>query len=476
MVFIWVQSNYRGKLLNEESDFVKRQCLLFDLKANDRRIELVSFIVRKNSSFRIQPRFVGHDQRTYLILKIVSSLSDFDPYFSMTELDWTGFEGVVKVFGPIEVNSCDVHLYKEIKLAGEALENELCITNSNVFASLTHECAKLMDDEQMNVIRARRFSVHLNVSPIFGATTNMQRYTLSEFLSNDECASRSQFLDLRLFQNDLLFITYSKDAVSNSFTYDYREFKFKRDARCQKAAFVYDPLRKVVVRRLINVFFDETNIETVVFSDLFALDHAWNVFSLKTGACELNMRQRSLTCDHSLAHFLMQGRYLVSYSKTNTRLYVLRTSDSFVVASCKLSDDVTTLGVGEADRTILIGTQSGRVVGFKLVVDLEQTQSIDVYIKFYRTGRGCESDLRRANSDAPRTGLQSDLRRIAHSALEYRQLKSREQVYSRLSGSKCSHSSNGAGSVQNGVAKANLNTLSVGIRYANSHTRACIIQ
>lgn len=498
--------DFEGKILPDEKDFIKKQCLIIDLKNENRTIESFTYIVRKKSAFRIFVKFLSKNGETYLLLKLVSCLRDFDPY--SLNLDWTEFETVLKTYGPIEANINGLQLFNELKLVGESLENDLCVTNNYVFASLMHECNKLFDQEQPSIVKAKKYDVHLNIYEIFEykhKALKVQLFSLNEFLSNDEYSNSNILIDLKPMVQGYLFLIYSKDGASrlvgsqNKYEYDYNEFKFERDIKCNKGAIIYDPIQNMVVKKFTSIFSKETNVERLLFATggFYALDNNWNLFNLNSGQLERNMR-KNLNNDFHLnfqhAQFLLNGRYIITCSAENDKIFILRSNDSFIVGSFKINDKICLISIGEIDRTILIGTSYGCLLPLKFVIDLEQSDSVENYIKYYRIDRFLPSEIivesqefrliaedncSNGKSDQfERITLNNDIKRVVHSAHAYRQLKSKETRYSALSASRNSYmSTSNINNVHVGISKMNLTTISSGIKYTHSRgTKACLIQ
>lgn len=190
-------------------------------------------------------------------------------------------------------------------------------------------------------------------------------------------------------------------------------------------------------------------------------------------------------------------------------IYVIRSKDSYVAALVKINDRVNLIRAGEGDRTILLGTCGGSILPLKLVVDLEQNNSLNNYIGFYRKSKAIavtnndashiriseDTDEKSSSFDRldeeKHKSLRNDIKRVVHSAHAYKQLKSRDAArqHSALSFgsiSQNSFASSGnataynpqqrAYNVHSGITKLNLTTVSSGIKYAHTGTKACIIQ
>ena len=472
--------NFEGKKVPVENDFIKKQCLIIDLKRDNRQIESFVYVIRKNSSFRIKTAFINHDKNTYLVLKTTSCLNDFDP-FSSNDLDWIEFENLIRVYGPLETSP--LKLLNEFRLSGESLESGFCLTKSQIFASLMHECNKLMDNEQLNVVKAKRYDIRLYICKLFNKpgikSSNVQNYGLNEFLNDNEYSNSNMFLDLRVVFNDKLLLIYSKERTSK-YQYGYNEYKFQRDFRTSKAAVIYDPGTYTVIKRFSNFLRDESNVEKVILSGLFLLDSDWNLFNLKSGLFERSVKKNveifNFDFDHCL--FLLEGKYLVTCTIRKDKILIVRTSDSLIVASYRINDKIALIRVGETDRTILVGTQNGCLLGFKFIIDLEVKLAVESYVTFYRDNK--TEECVKKSSDNKQMDFTGDIKRITHSAFEYRRQKMRDRdrnLFSSMSSEKSSQNWSENIGDHVGVSKMNLANISSGIKRVHSNeTRACLIQ
>lgn len=473
---------FDGKKLPEEANFVKRICSLIDLSDQNRVIERISFVIKKNGRFEVDARFftVPASKKTYLLIKQVSCINDLDP-FSKSNLDWTDFETVMKLY---ECTPFKLILYDEFKLDGEMMCPYGLTSDYSIFTSLLQECQKLYDKEQPSVIKAKRYDVYLAVYELFESkikSLKVQRFSLNELLSLEDHAQnpgRSVFLDMRVTYNDKLLLVYSKDGAKravkepksarnkpinsnpNTYEYNYAKFKFERDIRTEKGAILYDPYKNEVLRRFSSIFCKETNVEQLILSDGngFACDNNLDLYDiLNTGKLVRNIEKnnhRNLCLSIEHAKFLFKGRYIITIGCLDQthetedslmdKVYLVRCYDSLVVASLKLKSKPTCLRVGEEDRTIVIGTEDGNVLSLKLLIDLEKQEAIDNYIKFYREDKSIkqstsslsnyeasyltmsEYSMADMTKSSRAVMLENDLKRVVHSATAHRQLKHRE--------------------------------------------------
>ncbi len=508
-----------GKRLPDEKDFLKRMCTLIDLNDSNRIIEKISFVIKKNSRFQISSKFIrrkvnANEEETYLLIKQVSCINDFDPYCALP-LDWTEFETSMKLYGPISAKS-GLKLYDEFKLEGEML-GDYSITRGFAFACLMQNCQKLYDKEQPGVIKAKRYEVNLNMYELFDSkvkSLKVQKFSLNEFLTIDDYGSKNVFLDLQVTYNDALLLVYSKEgAVDNSrqensnrakpgstanvttFEYDYSTFKFNRDIKTEKAAILYDVINNNVLKRFTTIFAKETNIEKLIVSNgnAFACDDRFDLFNVTESGNLIrniernNYKNLSLSIDH--ARFVFSGRYLIVSELDLQKVYVVRCYDSFRVATLKLKSKLTCLRVGEEDRTIVIGTQDGNVLALKLLVDLEKLEAIE-YIKYYRQSRikNRKETIPKAVQSLDeyylnRESLKNDLKRVVHSASAHRQLKFKESqfvsnstisIQNNIKSGRSSSASIKHSEFHGGVAKLHLTNVALGLKHSQS--RACVIQ
>jgi hypothetical protein len=222
--------DFVGKRLPDEQDFVKRICSVIDLTDGNRVVEKMSFVIKKNSRFDIHARFVQRkrnfkeisnsddvdSEETYLLVKQVSCINDFDPFSALT-FDWTEFETIVKVFGPVRADA-ELKLYDEFKLEGEMLgEYDVMVNKNHTFVCLMQECQKLYDKEQPGVVKAKRYDVNLNTYELFESkvkSLKVQRFSLNEFLTIDDYGSgKNVYLDVKVTFEDTLLLVYSKEGA-----------------------------------------------------------------------------------------------------------------------------------------------------------------------------------------------------------------------------------------------------------------------
>ena len=233
--------------------------------------------------------------------------------------------------------------------------------------------------------------------------------------------------------------------------------------------------------------------------------------------------------DYKWTRFILNGRYLLATNKLNNKLYVLRCYDSKIVASLWLHDKVTSVSVGELDRTIVVGTNHGYLQCLKLLIDLENVEANEKYLKFFRfhtlentslesikntesTGSFTYLSLTNFSSTNENqvsehlnkkhlnkesiddkfgntskfASLNYDIQRMLNSAYEHKRLKSRESSSRARSASILSMQMKmSAPETQNvfedqhsGILKTNLTNLTLGLKYANTNTtsKACCIQ
>lgn len=380
-------------------------------------------------------------------------------------------------------------------MIGESLEQGFCVTKNHVYASLMHECTKLYDKQQPNLVKAKRYEIHLNVYDLFESKAKgvkVQLYSLSEFFTSNDYSSRNLCIDVRSLSDGNLLLIYSKEGSnstpSNRYDYDYERSCFKRDIKTEKGALLYDPNSNGVVKKFSTILKKETNVEKLLFSNgNFIIDDFWNLYDLTNGSLIRNLKKNepNLELDFSLTRFIFDGRYIITCSADKKQIFVLRCYDSAKVASLWLNDNITCLKLGELDRTIVLGTSNGFVLPVKLVIDLEHSEAVLKYIKFYRNtnitqNKSNQNFFKNTDSQSIREDLKNDIKRVVHSAHAHRQLKLKE---SEMSSSLLSQSSvisskiSKASDFHIGVAKLNLSNITNGIKYSEtSGSRACVIQ
>ena len=115
-------AEFKGKQLPHEKNFSKINCCLIDLNNNNRLMYSFSYIAKNDSRFEINAQFVKqpHTNSVFLLFKLTSCINDFDPYCKKG-LDWSEFETVVKMFGPIKSNLTRIETFDEFKFLGECL-------------------------------------------------------------------------------------------------------------------------------------------------------------------------------------------------------------------------------------------------------------------------------------------------------------------------------------------------------------------
>lgn len=507
---------FSGKRIPEESDFLKRVGCLIDIKYTSVILEKFSYIIRKQSRFDLQAKFINKSsQEIYLLLQISSCIDDFDPYSNPSSYDWTDFETNIKIYGPLNSNLTELPLFNEFKLIGEPLKKSISVTKDFVFVELMQECHKLIDKDQPNKVKAKRYEVHLNIYEIFEYKKQkipVQLYDLNEFLTQDEYSHKNCFLDFQILGDGTLLIIYSKEGsllqkseqniVANRYKYDYSNFSFKRDIKTTKGAFIYDPIKNLVLKRFPSIFEPETNVDYLKISrDHFILDNCWKIYDLRRGNL---INKLPDGYNYKFTQFIFDGRYLFTSSADRTRVFIIRCIDNFTVASLEIYDKVSTIRLGESDRTLLIGTKHGYLMGIKILLNLELSEAQQRFIKCYRLQRqkekynsnSVENNILYSSSNLGSTetsykvlsdvdklsNLNYDLKRMLNSVHEHRKLKSSEsnsRVHSAsihlASQSQVIYSEN---EQRARSAKNNLANLTFGIKYAhpNVTTRACNIQ
>lgn len=517
------------KLIPGEDVFLKKKCLIIDLTSTTHQIIIDSFvyIIRKSpSSFRIRHKFIVNQNQTYLVIKVSCCLKDFDCTCScggVDGLDWCEFETSLKIYGPLEQQallfsgSGVQRQVDEIKLSGESIENELCITETtNIFASIMHKNFQQPESKEPphNWTAPKQFLTHLNIVKIFDdkSRTTGQLYSINELLTDDEQSSSNVFLDLRLVStSNVALLIYSKDGgassnpnpnsnsnsnsrSSNSFRFNYDELKFERNFIARKGALVYDLVTNQILRRISNVLRDDTNVDRILFaSNYLVLDPmCWILYDLKNddndddeyvgGGRQIN-ELKHLRLNRKCTEFILDGVYLVSCSDELDELVVIRTKDLHKLASVKLTssstDRIESIRVGEASRTILVGTVAGCLMGFKLVIDLENEVYLERFVKFYRDSNKLmvrESAIGRPNSRENNEFKNGSMRRTSS------RNGSGSRFMRRALSTSCSSRLSDTSTVPSdflhlGIAQTNLMTITDGIK--NSHrqqTRACLIQ
>ncbi|RNA28355.1 NACHT and WD repeat domain-containing 2-like [Brachionus plicatilis] len=467
--------DFNGKKYPEEEGFYKKICSIIDLGNENRVIDEFSYVARKNSRLEINGKFLakknGTIDETYLIIRQVSGLNDFDAYSSQN-LDWTEFETCIKIMGPINSHVSKVELFDEFKLNGDSLESNLCINKTAVFASLVQECSKLYDKQVAGLIKAKRVDVHLDVYDLFQSkekNLKVQVFSLSEFLSSEEnLGGKNVFIDIRVLGDQNFFLVYSKNGFGkddlNHFEFDLESLKFKRDIKGEKAAFIYDPHRNQVVKKFSSIFNSEIDVERVVFSQGdFVMDNQLNLYDLKKNSLVKNFRDIWLKFDFSFVIFISNGRYFLTCTEERRKILLIRCYDSVLVASVRLADEISCLSIGENERTILIGTVNGYVWPLKLVIDLENNEAINSYIRFYRNVQEYLSPSS-SSFDSKSADLKNDLKRVSHSAHAHRALKTIESKQAFMT-TKNSYTSSNYSKLESdfhsGLSKLSLTQISI---------------
>ena len=478
--------DFKGKIYPEEENFYKKICSIIDLGNENRVIDEFSYVARKQSRLEINGKFITKKNESmeeiYLIIKQVSCINDFDA-FSCGNLDWTEFETNIKIYGPINSHILKIEIFDEFKLNGNPLESNICINKNAMFGSLVQECSKLYDKQEAGLVRAKQIDVNLNVYDLFESKNKnlkVQVFSLSGFLSKDENLTivKNIFIDIQILSDQNFFLIYSKNGFGdenlNHFEFDLESLKFKRNIKGEKAAIVFDPHSNQVVKKLSSLFNPEVDIEKIIFSQNdFVLDNHLNFYDLKTNSLVKNFTNTSVNFDINLVIFISNGRYFLTCTKERKKILLIRCYDSVLVASVRLEDEISCLSVGENERTILIGTVNGYVFPLKLVIDLENNEAINHYIKFYRHNQDfiCPSSI--SLIDSKSADLRNDLKRVSHSAHAHRALKTTESKQSSYLSFK---NSKFESEFHSGLSKQNLTHVSSGIKQTRSPSRACIIQ
>ena len=533
---------FQGKRIPEDDNFIKKVATLITLNEDALIIEKFSYIVRKNSRFELKAQFITKSiDEVYLLLQTTSCLSDFDPFYS--GYDWSEFETSIKVYGPIKARTPEttpekLPLFDEFRIFGELLDTKLCITDKTfIFAALTYECHKTFDKDDPLEVVGKRYDTHLNIYEIFENKKEkmpVQLFDLNEFLTIEEMFYKNIFIDIQLMSDGNLLLIYSKNGGGpngiEKYEYDYDNYKFKRNFQTPKAGIVYDPKENKVKKSFRNFLNISTDVTKLRISDNNCLlDNLWYIYSLETGNILYHIDKDNIYgLDYKWTRFILNGRYLIATNKMNNKLFILRCYDSKVVASLWLHDKVTSLNIGELDRTIVVGTSHGYLQCLKFLIDLENVEALEKYLKFFRyhtlENAGLDSiknsdstgsftylsltnfsstNENQVNNDLSKklfkdssdekfgsnskfTSLNYDIQRMLNSAYEHKRLKSRESSSRVRSASVLSMQMKmTSAATQNvfddqhaGILKTNLTNLALGLKYAHSNTnsKACCIQ
>lgn len=473
--------DFKGKIYPEEEGFYKKICSIIDLGNDNRVIDEFSYVARKKSRLQITGKFIAKKKESieeiYLVIKQVSCVNDFDA-FSNGILDWTEFETNIKIYGPINSYVLSIDIFDEFKLNGDSLESNMCINKNAMFASLVQECSKFYDKQVAGLIKSQRIDVHLNVYDLFESKNKnkkVQVFNLNEFLSKEEenlAAVKNVFIDIQILNDQNFILIYSKNGFGDEnldhFEFDCESLRFKRNIRGEKAAIVYDSHSNQVVKKLSFLFNPDVDIEKTVFcQNDFVLDNYLNLYDLKKNILVKNFRNFSVKFDINFVIFVSNGRYFLTCTKERKKILLIRCYDSVLVASVRLDDQISCLSVGENERTILVGTVNGYVLPLKLVIDLENNEAINDYIKFYRNKQ------ENISLDTKSADLRNDLKRVSHSAHAHRALKTAESKESSYLSFKYSKLES---DFHSGLSKQNLTHISNGIKQNRSPSRACAIQ
>lgn len=474
---------YTGKIKPEEKDFVKKISLIIDLAKNNYQIHLFEYVVRKKSSFRIKKKFIIEAGKTFLLIKVSCSIHDFDCFIS-EKIDWLQFESKIQVYGPLEElkesGGGGLKPIYDIKLSGESIESDLCITSQNVFASLMHKyCSKFKESSES--FDPDRYTTHLTIFKFFDQDQceKAQLFSLEEFLSDYEIGTSQEinnyaFLDMRLVSNENVLLIYSNEGVNRKkIEYNYEKFKFKRISTKRKGALVYNPKKHVILRHILSFLPDEINIEKVLFANFLIFDENWNLYDYRNDHCEsfVNNEIKSLDINRKNAKFLLDANYLLTCSKDCTEISIFRTQNMQKVASFPFINRISIVCVGEKDRTILVGTNAGCLIELKLVIDLEQSVSLSKFVRFYRD----ESD----KNDEPKVIL--DLENTNFEITIVSKVENNEsndeKFFSHFDSSKLITFVNpNKKQLHLGMTKTNLAVIAKGANALKIQSRACIIQ
>ena len=277
-----------------------------------------------------------------------------------------------------------------------------------------------------------------------------------------------------------------------------------RNICTEKSGIILDTGTNEVINYIPNLFNKFTNVETLISSNSgFVLDNNWNLYDIKKNG-QILYRYSNLGMNFKWTRFIFDGTYFFTTNIQGTKLFLVRCYDSFICASFILGDKISCIKIGEADRTIVlgnetdddsvhvdfnlssylfitIGNESGYVVTIKLLIDLEYNEA-KKFIKFYRSlPIDQQRSFERSRSDSFVT-LNSDIKRVIHSAHAHRQLKSRESRSSNtmkivLDRSEFIKESSSISHIE--FNKTNMSKLAGGIKHFNGSgmtTRACNIQ
>jgi hypothetical protein len=526
--------DFVGKNNDHESDFIKRVCSIINTNSEEYKvIETFSYLIKNESRFEIKAQFftksTGNVKETFLLIHTISCINDFDA-FNKLPLDWTDFETNVQVYGPFKEIARrgiteKLTLFDEFQIKGECLQEDFIITKDYYYAALMQECNKLYDKLEPSKIKAKSYSISLKIYEPFENKTPkspVQIFDLNEFLDIDSYSEGNTYLDMREINNGHLLLVYSKEGALSSeakaknknpfrkiittFEYDYKRFRFNRDIKTNKGAIIYNPVNNQVVKHYSSFLNDLSNVERLVCSNNYIVDHFFNIFNLRDGKIFKKINITSTLLDFTWTRFMLDARYLICVSIDKTKVFIIRCYDSCIVSSFRINDVISCLRLGESDRTLILGTINGNVLGFKLLIDLEFNEAISTFSGNYRLNKKKKSDDEQISITIPKSNQQlrvysvrskvtndqsnidNDRKRLSYSAHAHRLLKARETYSSMDTSSQFTSSSmsmynnsietfNGS-SYHSGIAKYHLYNITTGIKHSNlrnTSTRACII-
>ncbi len=257
-------------------------------------------------------------------------------------------------------------------MLGESLTDHLIITDGpeRLLISLMHECHKLMDKNDPNIERARRYECHLNTYDLLASEsstkTALKLFSLNEFLTIEQFHHQNILIDVRCFFDTKILLVYSKQGTGNKnnteYEYDYDRFRFIRDIQKEKAGILVDLLTNRVVEFFPSLFKSSTNVASLITSpNGFILDNNWDMYNLKkcktsSGSCQVYRHFGEMDLNYEFSRLVFNGEYLLAVNGVEeNKILLVRCYDSFVSGSFVVGDRLTCVEVGEMDRTIVIG-------------------------------------------------------------------------------------------------------------------------
>ena len=175
-----------------------------------------------------------------------------------------------------------------------------------------------------------------------------------------------RFMDLRLFHEDTVLITYGK----RSGFYQHREDGIlDRSKLLHKGAFQYDVLRDNIAQRYDNLLSPNSRVDQLIQSQAcsFIMDGSGQVFNTVDNE---HTNTIDLKCVAQIQPvFVLDGTYLAMLKESRRELIIVRSNDGVQKARVFIHGIALHIKKARDDRTLVIGCQDGRIMTFTVILE-----------------------------------------------------------------------------------------------------------